>query len=165
MYEVIKEKYEISLWEDVLVQEEKQEHEEATSYNELETYYELDEKGAYSKASNKEIDFEQGKYYTKKPRKLSYFKEEKIATIGADGHNSPEMVYNPKFVGNISGEHTLTFTISSKYVDKETGETVDNPYIKYLTNERKVKLFYRGEWYDREDVLSPEIVEWRDSRE
>ena len=30
---------------------------------------------------------------------------------------------------------------------------------------RKEQLMYRGEWYDREDVLSPEIVEWRDSRE
>jgi hypothetical protein len=119
----------------------------ANVYNEYETYYEL--KGEeYSKGFIKNDNFEQGKYYVRKPRKLSYFKEEKIATIGADGHNSPEMVYNPKFVGNINGEHTLTFTINSKYTDTETGEIVDNPYMKYLTNERKVKLFYRDEWYD-----------------
>lgn len=30
---------------------------------------------------------------------------------------------------------------------------------------RKEDLMRRGEWYDREDELTPEVIEWRDSRE
>jgi hypothetical protein len=29
---------------------------------------------------------------------------------------------------------------------------------------RKEMLIRAGEWYDREDELTPEIIEWRDSR-
>jgi hypothetical protein len=38
--------------------------------------------------------------------------------------------------------------MNGKYYDKELEEYIENPYIKLLTNERKVKLFYRNEWYD-----------------
>jgi hypothetical protein len=58
------------------------------------------------------------------------------------------LAYNPKFTDDVKGEHTLTFTMNGKYYNEETEGLVDNPYIKYLTNERKVKLYFRGEWYD-----------------
>ena len=32
--------------------------------------------------------------------------------------------------------------------DEELGEKVQNPFIPYLVNERKVKLKYDDEWYD-----------------
>jgi hypothetical protein len=82
------------------------------------------------------------------PQVLSFFKEEKVAVIGANDHNSPELAYNPRFIDDVKGEHTLTFTMNARYYDKEKEDFVDNPYINLLTNERKIKLFFRDEWYD-----------------
>jgi hypothetical protein len=82
------------------------------------------------------------------PQKLSFFQERKIAVIGANGHNAPEFVYNPKFIDDVKGEHTLTFTMNSKYYDEESETFVNNPYMKYMVNERKIKLFFRDKWYD-----------------
>jgi hypothetical protein len=30
---------------------------------------------------------------------------------------------------------------------------------------RKEALLMNGEWFDREEDLSPEVIEWRDSRD
>lgn len=38
--------------------------------------------------------------------------------------------------------------MNGKYYDKEKESFVDNPYINLLTNEKKIKLFFRDEWYD-----------------
>lgn len=38
--------------------------------------------------------------------------------------------------------------MNGKYYDKETETFVDNPFIKQLVNEKKIKLFFRDEWYD-----------------
>lgn len=38
--------------------------------------------------------------------------------------------------------------MNGKYYDKEKESFVDNPYIALLTNEKKIKLFFRDEWYD-----------------
>ena len=46
----------------------------------------------------------------------------------------------PKFVENINGTHTLTFRMLYQYIDEITGETIVNPFLDYLVNERKVKL-------------------------
>jgi hypothetical protein len=35
-----------------------------------------------------------------------------------------------------------------KYIDQVTGQKVTNPFVDWLVNERKVKLFYDNEWYD-----------------
>jgi hypothetical protein len=35
-----------------------------------------------------------------------------------------------------------------KYLDNETGQEVENPFIAYLITERKIKLFYENRWYD-----------------
>ena len=104
MQEIIKDVYEISIWEDVLVE------------------------------GNEKM--------------LPYFKEEKVAVIGANDHDAPELAYNPKFTDDVKGEHTLTFTMNGRFYNKELEEWVENPYVKLLTNEKKIKLFYRNEWYD-----------------
>ena len=146
MYEVTKDLYEISIWEDVLVDAEEQHYEKATEATpENEVFYKK-EGEEYIKLDK--INNYDGEKYIRVPRKLSFFKEEKIAVIGANDHNAPELAYNPKFIDDVKGEHTLTFTMNGKYYDKELETFVDNPYIKYLTNERKIKLFFRDEWYD-----------------
>lgn len=68
-----------------------------------------------------------------------YLDEEKIATIGAAGWDSPIKAYDVTLTENINGEKTLTFNILRKYRN-DKGELVDNPFIPILTNERKLKL-------------------------
>ena len=78
----------------------------------------------------------------------SYYEEVKIAEIGSDTMTSKNRVYSPVFKMNINGEKTLTFSLKYKYYDEMVGDFVVNPFTNYLVNERKVKLFYKNEWYD-----------------
>ena len=77
-----------------------------------------------------------------------YYKENKIAVIGSDTMTAPNRVYSPVFKKNINGEKTLTFSLAYKYYDEAVGDFVVNPFIKYLINERVVKLKYDNEWYE-----------------
>lgn len=81
-----------------------------------------------------------------------YYKEKKLCVIGADTMDSIFRVVEPKLVRKTDGTSTLTFSIYAKCYDEEINEFVENPYVKYLTNERKVKLKYypNGElrWLD-----------------
>jgi hypothetical protein len=54
----------------------------------------------------------------------------------------------PKMVNNINGTNKFTFNMYYSYIDTSTGERVKNPYIKYLINERKVKVLWKNKWYD-----------------
>ena len=55
---------------------------------------------------------------------------------------------NPQLKRKIDGSNTLTFSIYARYLDEETGEFVNNPFLPYLINERKVKIKYskKGKW-------------------
>ena len=78
----------------------------------------------------------------------SYYKEKKIATIGSYLFKGPNRVINPQLKRKIDGSNTLTFSIYARYLDEETGEFVNNPFLPYLINERKVKIKYskKGKW-------------------
>lgn len=82
----------------------------------------------------------------------SYFKEIKLCVIGSNTMNSPIRAHEPELKRDIRGENTLTFSIYSRYYDEEKEEIVDNPFIPYLVNERKIKLKYnkkgKSEWLD-----------------
>jgi len=54
----------------------------------------------------------------------------------------------PKLVTNINGTNKFTFNMYYRYIDTRTGEKIENPYIKYLINERKIKVLWKGQWYD-----------------
>ena len=77
-----------------------------------------------------------------------FYQERKLLIIGSDTMTSKAKACNPVFKENINGTHTLTFTLYSKYFDEEEAEFVDNPFLPYMVNERKIKLNYDGEWYD-----------------
>lgn len=62
--------------------------------------------------------------------------------------NNPLRAYNISFKKEVNGSFSLTFDMAYKYHDVETGKLLDNPYIKLLVNERKVKLLYKKKWYD-----------------
>lgn len=62
--------------------------------------------------------------------------------------NSPIRATSGKLTSKVNGENTLTFNMFSKYYDEESGQFFDNPFLKLLVNERKVKLKYDDKWYD-----------------
>ena len=75
-------------------------------------------------------------------------RERKIAVIGSDTMTAQARALEPNLVEEINGTHTFTFKMYYTYVDNETGERYENPFGKYLINERKVKVFWKNEWYD-----------------
>ena len=81
-------------------------------------------------------------------------KERKIGIIGSSSMTAQHRAMNGKLVSNVNGSNTLTFSMYHKYYDNESGEYVENPFIKLLTNERRVKLRLGNpgdadvEWYD-----------------
>mgnify|MGYP007070302306 CR=1 FL=1 len=74
--------------------------------------------------------------------------EQKIAVIGTHSLKTPNMAYDIVFNKNKNGEKTLSFKVKYKYYNPETGQMEENPFVPYLVNERKIKLFYNDEWYD-----------------
>lgn len=81
-----------------------------------------------------------------------YYKEKKLCVLGADSMNSPYGIVEPNLVRKTDGTSTLTFSIYNKVYDEEQKCFVENPFVKYLNNERKIKLKYypNGElrWLD-----------------
>lgn len=81
------------------------------------------------------------------------FVEKKLCIIGSNEMTSQSRALSPKLVTNVNGTTTFTFSIYYQYKDNITGERVNNPFVQYLTNERKLKLKYDGAtahdgWYD-----------------
>jgi len=79
---------------------------------------------------------------------VEFFKENKLFVIGSDVMNTQNSVFAPKLTKNVNGSKTLEFSIHSRYYNERDGKIIDNPFINYLTNERKIKLYYKNEWYD-----------------
>lgn len=77
-----------------------------------------------------------------------HYEEEKICIIGSDDMTSQARVLEPKLVRNVNGTNKLTFKLYYTYIDNETGEKVQNPFISLLVNERKVKCKWEDQWYD-----------------
>lgn len=137
MSNLINRPYEISLWEDVLTFV-------VSFYNEVGTFIKKQE--YYGSL----IDFENPEGYLTQTEQ--YYKEQKICIIGSDTMTTPIRAFQPKLVRNINGSSTLTFSIYSQYYDEEAQELVENPFVKLLVNERKIKVRdgLPGEckWYD-----------------
>lgn len=77
-----------------------------------------------------------------------HYEEEKIAVIGSDTMTAQCRAIEPKLVCNINGKITFTFKMFLRYHDELTGEDYDNPFLKLLINERKIKVQWLGQWYD-----------------
>ena len=77
------------------------------------------------------------------------FVENKLAVIGSDTMTGLNKVYDPVFNKKSNGEKTLSFSLKYKYFDPYSGNSdYVNPFAALLTNERKVKLHYDGQWYE-----------------
>ena len=86
---------------------------------------------------------------------LGRYCERRLAIIGQSNmHNSGVRMdaqccaREPKLVNNVNGTNTFTFTMYYSYVSNDTGEIEYNPYVPLLINERKIKVFWRDQWYD-----------------
>jgi hypothetical protein len=77
-----------------------------------------------------------------------HYEEEKIAIIGSDKMTSQCRAIEPKLICNVNGKITFTFKMFYRYTDELTGEDYDNPFLKLLVNERKVKVHWLNRWYD-----------------
>ena len=76
------------------------------------------------------------------------FKEQKIMVIGASDLLTQSRALQPFFKRGVNGTNELTFEMYYRYEDTITGESVENPFVKYLTNETKIKLKKDDKWYD-----------------
>jgi len=94
---IAKDRYEISLWEDVLIE--------------------------------------------KKGTVPEHYEEEKIAVIGSDTMTAPFRALQPRLTENINGTNTLSFKMYYTYTNTETGLKEDNPFLKLLINERRLKPY------------------------
>ena len=68
--------------------------------------------------------------------------------IGSDTMTAPFRALQPRLTENINGTNTLSFKMYYTYINTETGLREDNPFLKLLINERKVKALWKGKWYD-----------------
>lgn len=96
-----------------------------------------------------------------------FLRERKIAVIGSDTmakQGVQARALEPNLVEEINGTHTLTFRMQYTYTDNRTGEKYENPFGRYLINERKVKVFWKNKWYDlvikkcQEDTSKKSVV-------
>ena len=137
MADMFKKPYEISLWEEILIFETKC----------------LDKDGRLIETVTDEGKMRQEwPKGTATTKVVQYYKERKIAIIGSDTMDTPIRAVNSKLISKVNGENTLTFSMYSKYWDEDAEEFFDNPFLKFLVNERKIKLRYGPigdcKWYD-----------------
>ena len=124
MSELIKKPYKISLWED-------------------EQIYLITETG--NDEDRYETTILPDREYTLLNK---YVRENCLAIIGSSTMDTPIRAFEPKLVRQTNGTNTLTFQIFYRYYDEDDECFKLNPFTNLLVNERKVKLFYDGEWFD-----------------
>ena len=76
------------------------------------------------------------------------FEEQRVGVIGADNMLYQGRAIEPNLIRNVNGTKKFSFKMYKYFVDNETGERVENPFVDWLVSERKVKLQYKGKWYD-----------------
>lgn len=79
--------------------------------------------------------------------KVDGLKEQKLVIIG-----NPLMFQGVKaqqitLKRNINGTKTLTFSLYTSYLD-ENGIVKDNPFYRMITNNTKLKLYWKDKWYE-----------------
>ena len=126
---IIKRPYEISVWEDV--------------YSGTETEISSIDYTSNSISAPTNNTYKLG----------TYLQERKIAVIGGDSFQHQGRICEPNYNIDIKNKTILTFSIYRKYYDNKTGELTDNPFYRYITNERKIKLKYddgivEDKWHD-----------------
>ena len=97
---------------------------------------------------------------------IGHFEERKISVIGTNKDKAAGSAFDPLLKEGINGERVLTFKLPRKYRNN-VGVLIDNPYIKLLTSERKIK-FRDGEEYsffNEEGTFLPEKLKEEDDQD
>ena len=76
----------------------------------------------------------------------AHYEEQKLCVIGSNIMTAECRAIEPKFTRNVNGKNTFTFKMFYIYRDDKTGQMYDNPFLKLLVNERKVKVLWLNEW-------------------
>ena len=138
MSSILKEPYQISVWEDELVPE-------------IVEYYKEIEEGKIETITSEEYNDlpsdEEKQQYTQKIIR-EHFEESRGLIIGANDMDSPYAAVNSSLQTNVNGSTNLTFTMYYKVFDPDVMDFVINPLAAAVLNERKIKLYFRGKWYD-----------------
>lgn len=79
---------------------------------------------------------------------VPFLNERKLCVIGSDSMETRARAIEPKMVSNVNGSNIFTFKMYHYYIDELTGERYKNPFLPLLVNERKVKILWKGKWYD-----------------
>ena len=74
--------------------------------------------------------------------------EKRLGVIGAHDMTYLGRATTIKFVTKLNGTHTISFQMPDKYFDSEKGKFVQNELRDLVSNERKVKLYYKGKWHE-----------------
>lgn len=74
--------------------------------------------------------------------------EQKLMVIGASDMLTQSRALSPHFKRGVNGTNELNFDMYYRYVDNVTGDEVENQFVKYITNETKIKLKKDGKWFD-----------------
>lgn len=138
MSSILKEPYQISVWEDELIPE-------------IVEYYKKTEEGKIETITSEEynslLSDEEKQQYTQKIIR-EHFEESRGLIIGANDMDSPYAAVNSSLKTNVNGSANLTFTMYYKVFDPDVMDFVINPLAAAVLNERKIKLHFRGKWYD-----------------
>ena len=78
----------------------------------------------------------------------SKFKEKRIMTIGSSDMEYQGRAIEPNLIRKTNGEVSFSFKMYYQFVDTITGEDIHNPFVDQITNESKIKLKYKDEWFD-----------------
>ena len=86
----------------------------------------------------------------------AHFEEKKLCVIGSNSMTDSFRAFSPEMVSNINGTHKFTFKMYYTIKENEvtigdssfTVESRKNPFLNLLVNERKLKVFWKGDWYD-----------------
>lgn len=74
--------------------------------------------------------------------------EQKIAIIGTPSIANEVRAQDISIKRNINGTKTLTFSLYVNYFDNEDGIEKENPFYKLLTNNTRLKLYWKKRWYE-----------------
>ena len=76
------------------------------------------------------------------------YKEQRLMVIGSNEMESQAKICEPRLTVNVNGSHNLNFKMYYRYIDNITGESIENPFVPYIANESKLKLYHKNKWYD-----------------
>lgn len=155
--------YEISLWKDRTVIEEKDFNQNEVLQYDLILHIEEDSFGIIRKRQvfyNKMTpDNKVSAYYYSGQEKIDIidieanfkiqykkFKEEKYLVIGSSEMTYPGRAINPRLTTNVNGTKTFSFDLKDRFFNPETEEFEDNYLVPFLQNEVKIKLHTDNNW-------------------